>query len=245
MLIDHFSPETIEKLGHYVYRLIDPRNGNTFYVGVGNGNRVFEHVKGAIKYKEDEDSASLKIGIINEIMAAGLQVIHVIQRYGMSRDSAFEVEAALIDCYPGLANAMRGRYSSQRGIISAYEIEHQTKLPVFDPPKDLKFMIIKTTAWKDDGWASKEEDRVYESTRKSWTLNLNRAREYKYVLSVANTVVVEVYEVDSWYVTPNSKRKHFVGKVAPNEIREIFVNKRIQDRFTGKGMSNPVLYSHD
>ena len=60
MLIDHFSPETIEKVGHYVYRLIDPRNGNTFYVGVGQGNRVFEHVKGAIKVKGNEDQTNLK-----------------------------------------------------------------------------------------------------------------------------------------------------------------------------------------
>jgi len=36
-----FSEEVIEKIGHYVYRLIDPRNGNTFYVGRGQGNRVF------------------------------------------------------------------------------------------------------------------------------------------------------------------------------------------------------------
>ena len=48
MQLDRFSQETIDKLGHYVYRLIDPRNGNTFYVGVGKGNRVFDHVKGAI-----------------------------------------------------------------------------------------------------------------------------------------------------------------------------------------------------
>ena len=32
MQIDRFSPETIDKLEHYVYRLIDPRNGNTFYI---------------------------------------------------------------------------------------------------------------------------------------------------------------------------------------------------------------------
>jgi hypothetical protein len=27
----------IQRLDHYVYRLIDPRNGETFYVGVGKG----------------------------------------------------------------------------------------------------------------------------------------------------------------------------------------------------------------
>lgn len=245
MLIDHFSPETIEKAGHYVYWLIDPRNGNTFYVGVGQGNRVFEHVKGAIKVKGNEDQTNLKIGIINEIITANLQVIHVIQRYGMTRDTAFEVEAALIDSYPGLSNTVRGHYSTQRGIISAFEIEQQTKLSVFEAPRDLKFMIIKTTAWKEGGWASEFEDPVYEATRQSWVVDFNRVNNYKYVLSVANTVVKKVYEVESWHLTPNSNRKHFIGKEAPKEVSEIFINKRIPDKFTGKGMANPVLYSRN
>lgn len=46
--INEFSQETINKIGYYVYRLIDPRNGQTFYVG--KGNRVFQHVLGAIGY---------------------------------------------------------------------------------------------------------------------------------------------------------------------------------------------------
>ena len=41
-----FSPEISEKLKFYVYHLIDPRNGETFYVGKGKGNRVFAHSEG-------------------------------------------------------------------------------------------------------------------------------------------------------------------------------------------------------
>ena len=40
MAIDRFPQEVIEALGHYVYRLIDPRNGETFYVGKGQGDRM-------------------------------------------------------------------------------------------------------------------------------------------------------------------------------------------------------------
>jgi len=46
--ITEFSSEVIKKLAYYVYRLIDPRNGETFYVGKGKGNRVFHHVKGVL-----------------------------------------------------------------------------------------------------------------------------------------------------------------------------------------------------
>ena len=34
---DHFPPAIAKQLGWYVYRLIDPRNGETFYVGKGSG----------------------------------------------------------------------------------------------------------------------------------------------------------------------------------------------------------------
>ena len=33
-----FTADVIEQLNYYVYRLIDPRNGKTFYVGKGKGN---------------------------------------------------------------------------------------------------------------------------------------------------------------------------------------------------------------
>lgn len=44
MDINEFPPGVMEHLGWYVYRLIDPRDGSTFYVGKGKGNRVFAHM---------------------------------------------------------------------------------------------------------------------------------------------------------------------------------------------------------
>ncbi|MBQ5524797.1 MAG: GIY-YIG nuclease family protein, partial [Paludibacteraceae bacterium] len=63
MSIQSFSPDVQAKIGYYVYRLIDPRDYSTFYVGKGKGNRVFEHAKAAIKFSKnsDEDEASAKI----------------------------------------------------------------------------------------------------------------------------------------------------------------------------------------
>lgn len=67
---------------------------------------------------KDEDDVSTKIQQIREIKNAGLEVIHIIQRYGLTEKEAFEVEAALIDCFPGLTN-IQGGYSSDRGINNA------------------------------------------------------------------------------------------------------------------------------
>ena len=44
-----FSQKAIDGLGNYVYRLIDPRDGETFYVGKGRGNRVYAHIHSEIK----------------------------------------------------------------------------------------------------------------------------------------------------------------------------------------------------
>ena len=40
--------EVRNKLGVYVYALVDPRTSEVFYVGKGQGNRVYQHVQAAI-----------------------------------------------------------------------------------------------------------------------------------------------------------------------------------------------------
>ena len=111
MPTDNFPDEVIKQLKFYVYRLIDPRNGETFYVGMGRGNRIFAHAKGEFidsdspDLEEREDAVDLKLQRIKEILAVGLEVGHVVHRHGIERsDVAYEVEAALIDAYPGLTS---------------------------------------------------------------------------------------------------------------------------------------------
>ena len=93
--IARFSNEVFEELNNYVYRLIDPRNGETFYVGRGIKNRVFDHINE--KVSTEGDTLSDKISTIREIKNAGLEVLHIIHRHGMNELVAKEVEAALID----------------------------------------------------------------------------------------------------------------------------------------------------
>lgn len=38
--MNEFPQSVIEKVGHYVYTLADPRTHKVFYVGKGQGNRV-------------------------------------------------------------------------------------------------------------------------------------------------------------------------------------------------------------
>ncbi len=80
-----FDSQTIQQLGHYVYRLIDPRNGETFYVGKGKANRIFQHAKA--DEMAGEDVVSDKLQRIREIILAGFEVAHVIHRHGMDEQA--------------------------------------------------------------------------------------------------------------------------------------------------------------
>ena len=50
----NFSREVREKLKHYVYRLEDPRDGKTFYVGKGQNDRIYHHLRPVVDLKELE-----------------------------------------------------------------------------------------------------------------------------------------------------------------------------------------------
>src|SRR5205823_14864636 len=94
---NRFSETVATELKCYVYRLIDPRNGTTFYVGRGRGNRVFAHAAENLTEIDTQEDEDLKLETIRAIRNAGLEVEHVIHRHGMDEVAAIEVEAALID----------------------------------------------------------------------------------------------------------------------------------------------------
>ena len=58
--IESFPVDISDKLRTYVYRLIDPRNGEIFYVGKGQGNRVFSHIRDQQDLEGDELTNKVK-----------------------------------------------------------------------------------------------------------------------------------------------------------------------------------------
>ena len=219
--ITKFSDETAERLGYYVYRLIDSRNGQTFYVGKGKGNRVFEHIKCALK--ENASKENLKYKIIKEIKAAGLDVLHVIHRHGLTEKEAFLVESG---------------YDFDRGVANAITLEERYSAKPYDEPDDINYMIIKITQRVLD-----ERGDIYEATRSAWHISPKNAKKHPYVLSSLYGVVKAVYEVDEWKKCDEREgRWEFDGHPAPKEISDIFVGRRIPDYYKSKGNQNPIAY---
>lgn len=222
---------------YYVYRLVDPRNLQTFYIGKGCGDRVFQHANGVVKKIAlglDEEIISLKEKLIKEIISAGKKVLPIIHRRGLTQKEALEVEAALIDAYPGLTNVQRG-YGIDRGVITVDDFCAMYNTPVFSEPNE-KYVIIKTTPH-----VIQMNGDLYEAIRKSWRAKLTKAKKYKYVLAVVNGIVREVYEVSSWSQNLYG-RIEFQGKPTNDPIALSVKNKRIPDYYRKRGVANPFMY---
>lgn len=234
-----FPSEVIGKLQYYVYRLIDPRNGETFYVGKGKGNRVFAHAQGSV----EDDSLCEKMSRIREIHLAGFDVAHVIHRHGMDEQTAFEVEAALIDAYPGLTNIMDGHGNNDFGTMHAKEIikRYCAETAIFQH----KAILISVNR-------SAIETSLYEATRYAWRLNKQKAESADVVLATVQGLIVGAFVADQWLEATSlnfpskeniTGRYGFIGIKAPQEMQNLYVNKRIPDEYRKRGASNPIKYT--
>lgn len=164
MTTDSFPPGVAEQLKWYVYRLIDPRNGETFYVGKGRATRVFSHANGLVGDEEGEVSDP-KPQRIKDIKAAGLEVGHVIHRHGIeSENVAYVVEAALIDAYPGLTNKARGRGTRDYGNRHVQEIIDEYAGEEFEVKEPLLLISVGTSYYRLDS--------VYDAVRYAWKITV-------------------------------------------------------------------------
>ena len=242
MSTEQFPEKLAGNIKYYVYRLIDPRNGQTFYVGKGNGNRVFNHAQGVEQDPDDYGPGSTKERIA-QIHFAGLSVGHIIHRHGMNERTALEVEAALIDCYQGLTNKQGGYENHLRGCRHADEILADHKAIDFEVDEPLIAFTINQM-WQRLGF--------YEATRGVWKLNIDRARQRKLVLGVVNNVVKGVYRPDKWvegtpenfhwYGGESKNRWGFVGVEAEPEVQDKYLGRRIPAEYRKRGVQTSRRY---
>ncbi|MFV2054780.1 LEM-3-like GIY-YIG domain-containing protein [Aliiroseovarius sp. YM-037] len=243
---ENFSSEVAQELKSYVYRLIDPRNGETFYVGKGKGNRVFAHVADDLSSTElaenDDDDVSAKLTLIREIRNSGLDVVHVIHRHGLDDATALEVEGALIDAFPGLSNLVAGHHNSDRGSAHAKQLieRYAAEDANIDDP------IIEIAVRK-----SSTERSLLDAVRFAWRLSADRANRAKWVLAVENGIVIGVFEFEAWLPANGENfpefetedlngRFGFKGKRASKNIEQKYLRKRVPPR--KRGEANPVRY---
>lgn len=246
MARNRFPTGVAERLNWYVYRLIDPRNGETFYVGKGRADRIFEHAKGASAAIKDEDALDLKLQRIKEIEAAGLQVAHVIHRHNIEdEDVAYQIEAAVIDAYPGLTNKVAGHGAGDYGCRHAEQIVTEYAAEPFEAKEPL-ILISIARSYEEEG------KEIYDAVRGCWVIDPNKAKKFKLVLAHRRGLVLGAFRPTKWLPATKENfpwldtdippRFGFEGQPAEQATASLYIRKRVPDAFRAKGAANPVRY---
>jgi len=198
MTVTQFSPGTAEKLRHYVYWLRDPRDGAVFYVGKGEGNRVFHHVK-CLEADAADDEETEKEQRIRAITSAGLAVQHHIVRHNLNEDEALLLEAVLIDALPSLGipltNLMEGHGTGKHGLASPEELEALYAAKELLIPDGLNVIFINVNVQ-----FRKAGEDLLEHAQAAWKINLDNARKVNMVVVHAGGLVRGCYvpDMDAW-----------------------------------------------
>lgn len=228
-----FSQTTKEKLGFYVYGLVDPRDNLIFYVGKASGNdRAFDHLKAAAQESKKQQR-------ILEIRALGGEPIVEILRYGLkSPEGAFEVEAAIIDAIgiENLTNLVRG-HGIERGRLLAKEVErlYGSKPVPIDQIAEPCMLFYVQNSYSP----TMTEIELYDSVRQYWhqvSESNRRSLAHRVALGVVQGVVVKVYSIAGWYPAGTTlSTRRFLG----GDDKWEFVGQAINDHpLTGRLLVN-------
>lgn len=244
--ITSFSDVVIKALGVYVYALVDPRDNKIFYVGKGRGNRVFQHAQEA-KASDSTQVASEKIQQILNILTEDKDVKCFILRHHLEATNAdevgFTIESTIIDLLNSglvsvdfnLTNDQSGHHQREHGIMTVDEIiQKYDTLPELQRRKGDELVAVKLNKVYHEKITDVE---LYEGTRRSWVMSLDRAKKITHVLGTYLGRVVSVLKVTcADKDTKNPKRVIFTGELIDDKD---YLNKSVAE-YTK--CQNPVTY---
>lgn len=199
-----FSIAVQEALGHYVYCLVDPRNKKIFYVGKGQGNRIFDHANDSL----NEDFESHKLDTIRNIRESGLSVEYYIIRHHLAEEDAFMVESTLIDflTFPQfnlenvLTNIVSGHHKWDEGIKTIGDIQTIYDCQPIEIGEENGILLVSLNKSFNQAKAEGVYQRlnIYEATRKYWPIGKDRPATIKYVLGIYRGIVRSVVKVNGF-----------------------------------------------
>lgn len=115
---------------------------------------------------------------------------------------------------------------------------------------DFPLLIIKIKKSLDEGKST------YDATRVAWKLNPDRAALADWVIAASQGQILEVFEVDAWLPafdpefkglidTENDQGRYgFVGRPAPEAVRQRWIHHRLPDEYMRQGAASPIRYAN-
>ena len=101
-------------------------------------------------------------------------------------------------------------------------------------------LIVKINQQYRPG-ASVEE--LYEATRYAWKISKSRAEKAEVILATYIGEIKAAFIADKWLEAATPGRFGFIGREASSDIQELYVGKRIPDKYRKYGAANPIQYA--
>lgn len=224
--------KSLQTIDHYVYALckVDGENRTPFYIGKGVNDRCLNHLK--------DKSESAKSNLIEDLIKKDSLGIDIL-RHGIKTDKTAKlIEATCIDLLGigELSNKVRGS-GSEMGRATIEEIHNLQSGELIDIDKEHQGLAFLLNSTYKSGMSELE---LFEATRGVWR-NVPRDSSIKYAYATYGGLIKEVYEIYSWvpagtqqYFTRSfedsglKQRWEFIGKKAPQFIREKYIGKVIK-----------------
>ena len=255
-----FAPGVPEQIGFFVYLLIDPRDGDVFYVGKGTGNRCFAHLAEARNTLADSIGDYAKLSRIRSIESNGATVKIDLLRHGLTEQEAFLVESSAIDLLgrPNLENRVVGHEAAEHGRMSVADLNALYGAePVTIDPRH-RVVLIRINRLFERGMS---DDALYEATRKWWKVSprkrqVGSAWAPEWAMAVFGGVVRAVHRIDGWEASAEEERSQdpnvagrwgFRGQ-RDQQMEATYLHRDVSSylraKETGRASQNPIRYEH-
>jgi hypothetical protein len=198
-----FDKLVTKNLKYYVYLLKD-KTWDIFYVWKWKANRCFDHLEEIrifqkknptyenFSHLEKEYWMKITSAKRKKILENGLESISIdILRHWLSSEQSLEVEASIID-YVGIENLtnLQRWHDIERSRLTSKEIE--IKYWAEKLTKVNHSIILININKLFHSWMSRLE--YYESTRKSWRIDLDKANSCDLVCTVYGWIIRSIFE---------------------------------------------------
>jgi hypothetical protein len=102
---------------------------------------------------------------------------------------------------------------------------------------------------------SAAERSLYDATRYAWKISKAKAKQAEVILATMQGLIVGAFIAHDWLEATAANfpgraefdgvpgRLGFVGDEAPDEIKRLYVGKRVPDEYRKRGAANPIKYT--